>query len=159
MFDYVRLTADINNKNHTTMKKLSKWLIVILFILPIGIISMILIMLKDSLQDIPIWGIIFFCFLFFLPSLTFLFTYRKIQNDSLKKRQKWQLMLSGGFIVFLLIMAMIYQNLWKSIWENKALLLLTVMAIFPSYLFPPFNKWKKQKPTDNNKLTEKKSDN
>ena len=138
------------------MKKLPKWLIIILFLFPLGIISIGLIMLKDSLQDIPTWGIICFSLLFFLPSLVFLLTYHKIQSNG----QKLWLISLGVLIVFLLILTIIYHNigrkeLWEIIWENEALLLLIIMVIIPFHLFPPFNKWTKQKTAENNKLLEK----
>ena len=140
------------------MKKIPIWLIIILFLFPIGMITMGFIMLKDFLQDIPTWGIICFSLLFFLPSLAFFLSYRKAQNSSLKKNQKS--MVGGAIFYSIFLLISIIKDIsdiqkghssFVECFISYSLFIL-IIAIF---LYAYFLMGKKQKSAEDNKLSEK----
>ena len=139
------------------MKKLPKWLIILILVVASATSLGFFFLIKDIMQDLSV-GIVIGLLVFpFFSALLVLFIYGKLQNASLKKKQKFSFRLFIVYILFLLIYIPICYavgiNVLKEMWEDK-LFLFIMISPFLMFLIPSY-KIKKQKLTNDNNQEEK----
>ena len=140
------------------MKKSKKWILILMIIIPQIIILTVLLLIGGiSIKEFPLWIVIVVPMFILVSPFTFFFAQRHVMYDVPLQKQKKRLLttFSVCIILFVIILITCYYVNYDFFWVILFIQILPAMLFMFFGNFRLFSKSKKQKLTDDNKLTEK----